>query len=67
MQREKEEKQREVEIAAQLQKEAEDNATDDDRPFSAPSDPALVKYVEEVMEKIQPLSTTREQVAMLAQ
>ncbi|GFR96246.1 armadillo repeat-containing protein 3 [Elysia marginata] len=65
-QREKEEKAREEELAAQREKEAELQGAERP-PFSPPPDPQLVKYVEEVTEKILPLSSTRAQVVALAQ
>ncbi|XP_052278834.1 armadillo repeat-containing protein 3-like isoform X2 [Dreissena polymorpha] len=65
-QQEKEEKQREEELAAQLQREAEAISAAENKPFEAPCDPTLLKYIEEVSEKIQPLPTSREQVKALA-
>ena len=65
-QREREEKAREEELAAQREKEAELQGAE--RPaFCPPPDPQLVKYVEEVTEKILPLPSTRAQVTALAQ
>ncbi|KAK3779638.1 hypothetical protein RRG08_040361 [Elysia crispata] len=65
-QREKEEKAREEELAAQREKEAELQGAERP-PFTPPPDPQLVKYVEEVTEKILPLPSTRAQVVALAQ
>ena len=65
-QQEREEKQKEEELQAQLQKEAEAISAADSRPYECPCDSTLLKYIEEVMEKIQPLPTTREQVKALA-
>ncbi|XP_071087900.1 armadillo repeat-containing protein 3-like isoform X1 [Haliotis cracherodii] len=66
-QREREEKQKEEEIQAQLAKEAEAQAAEENKPFTTPEDPALYKYMEDVMDKIQPLPTTRLQVVALAE
>ncbi|PVD34217.1 hypothetical protein C0Q70_05483 [Pomacea canaliculata] len=65
-QREKEEKQREEELAAQAQKEAEAIAGKDKNTLEPPSDPSFVRYLEEVHEKVLPLSTTVEQITVLA-
>lgn len=65
-QREKEEKAREEELAAQREKEAE-LQNSEKAPFVPPPDPALVKYIEEVVEKILPLTCTKAQVAALAE
>lgn len=65
-QREKEEKQREEELAAQAQKEAEVLAGKDKNTLEPPSDPSFVRYLEEVHEKVLPLSTTVEQITVLA-
>lgn len=65
-QQEREERLREEEHQAQLQREAEAISNADNRPFDPPCDPTLYKYIEEVVEKIQPLPTTREQVTALA-
>ncbi|XP_052795764.1 armadillo repeat-containing protein 3-like isoform X3 [Mya arenaria] len=65
-QQEREEKQREEELQAQLQREAEAISAAENKPFEAPCDSTLLKYIEEVTEKIQPLPTTREQVKALA-
>ncbi|KAL5011438.1 hypothetical protein ScPMuIL_009989 [Solemya velum] len=65
-QKDKEDKQREEEIHAQLQRENENMNGEDSQPFVAPADPTLVKFIEEVTEKIQPLSTTKTQVSALA-
>jgi len=65
-QQEREEKQREEELQAQLQKEAEAILAAENKPYEAPCDSILLKYIEEVSEKIQPLPTTREQVKVLA-
>ena len=65
-QQEREERQREEELQAQLQKEAEALSSAENRPFDPPCDSVLLKYVEEVTEKIQLLPTTREQVKALA-
>jgi len=65
-QQEREEKQREEELAAQLQREAEAISAAENKPFEVPCDASLLKYLEEVGEKIQPLPTTREQVKALA-
>ncbi|XP_067661533.1 armadillo repeat-containing protein 3-like [Haliotis asinina] len=66
-QREREEKQKEEEIQAQLAKEAEAQAAEENKPFTTPADPTLFKYLEDVVEKIQPLATTRLQVVALAE
>ncbi|XP_046553420.1 armadillo repeat-containing protein 3-like [Haliotis rubra] len=66
-QREREEKQKEEEIQAQLAKEAEAQAAEENKPFTTPADPTLFKYMEDVVEKIQPLATTRLQVVALAE
>ncbi|XP_048777082.1 armadillo repeat-containing protein 3-like isoform X2 [Ostrea edulis] len=66
-QKEKEEKQREEELQAQLQKEAEALATSENQPFNPPTDSNLLKYLEEVTERILPLATAAEQVRALAQ
>ncbi|XP_022325530.2 armadillo repeat-containing protein 3-like isoform X1 [Crassostrea virginica] len=65
--KEKEEKQREEELQAQLQKEAEVLASMENQPFNPPTDSNLVKYIEEVTERILPLATPNEQVKALAQ
>ena len=68
-QREKEEKQREEELAAQMQREAEmaaAAAAADPPEFDPPTDPALLKMVEEVTESIMPLPSTKDQVVALA-
>ncbi|XP_064608678.1 LOW QUALITY PROTEIN: armadillo repeat-containing protein 3-like [Liolophura sinensis] len=62
-QREREEKQKEEELQAQLQKEMES----EDKPYSPPPDPSLLKYIEEVVAKIQPIPSLRQQVQVLAQ
>lgn len=66
-QKEKEEKQKEEELQAQLQKEAEALANSENQPFNPPTDSNLVKYIEEVTERILPLATATEQVKALAQ
>ena len=66
-QKEKEEKQKEEELQAMLQKEAENINAMENTPVQPPTDSNLVKYIEEVTEKIQPLPTVREQVTALAQ
>ncbi|XP_076446526.1 armadillo repeat-containing protein 3-like isoform X2 [Babylonia areolata] len=66
-QREKEEKQKEEELAAQLQKEAEALAEKDQKPLEPPTDPAFIKYLEDVTDKILPLPSTKEQIKALAQ
>ena len=53
-------------MAAQREKEAELQGAERP-PFTPPPDPQLVKYVEEVTEKILPLPSTRAQVVALAQ
>ncbi|XP_021356632.1 armadillo repeat-containing protein 3-like isoform X1 [Mizuhopecten yessoensis] len=65
-QRDKEEKQREEEMQAQLLKEAMSQGGRDSKPFESPSDPTLLKYMEEVIEKIQPIPSLHEQVITLA-
>ena len=65
-QREKEERQREEELLAQQQREAEAAAAANQN-FTAPGDQQLIKYMEEVRDRIQPLPTTRDQVVALAQ
>lgn len=65
-QQEREERQREEELQAQLQKEAEAISAAENKPYESPCDSTLLKYIEEVTEKIQPLPTTREQVKALA-
>ncbi|KAL3878968.1 hypothetical protein ACJMK2_031290 [Sinanodonta woodiana] len=65
-QQEREEKQKEEESQAQLQKEAEAINVVQNKPFTMPSDPALVKMIEEVVEKMQPLPSTKDQVKALA-
>ena len=65
-QQEREERQREEELQAQLQREAEAISNADNRPYDPPCDSVLFKFIEEVTEKIQPLTTTREQVKALA-
>ena len=65
-QQEREEKQREEELQAQLQKEAEALSSAESRPYDPPCDSTLLKFIDEVSEKIQPLPTTREQVKALA-
>ncbi|ESP02130.1 hypothetical protein LOTGIDRAFT_111572, partial [Lottia gigantea] len=65
-QKEKEEKQKE-ELQAQLQREADAMAATESHDFIMPCDPGLLSYIDEVMEKIQPLPTSREQVIHLAQ
>ncbi|XP_012938913.1 armadillo repeat-containing protein 3 isoform X2 [Aplysia californica] len=65
-QREKEEKAREEELAAQREKEAELQSAEK-APFTPPPDPQLVKYIEEVSEKILPLPTSKAQVVALAE
>ena len=66
-QREKEERQREEELLAQQQREAEAAAAAEAQGFIAPGDQQLVKYTEEVRDRIQPLPTSRDQVVALAQ
>ncbi|XP_050417691.1 armadillo repeat-containing protein 3 [Patella vulgata] len=65
-QKEKEEKQKE-ELQAQLQKEADAIAAAENLPFVTPADPVLLAYIDEVMEKIQPLPSSREQVIALSE
>ncbi|XP_033742747.1 armadillo repeat-containing protein 3-like isoform X4 [Pecten maximus] len=65
-QRDREEKQREEEMQAQLLKEAMSQGGRENKPFELPADPALLKYMEEVTEKIQPISSVHEQVTTLA-
>ncbi|KAK3599496.1 hypothetical protein CHS0354_006630 [Potamilus streckersoni] len=65
-QQEREEKQKEEESQAQLQKEAEAINVVQNKPFTMPSDPALVKMIEEVVERMQPLASTKDQVKALA-
>jgi hypothetical protein len=60
----KEEKAREEELAA-MQKKQEQDALKK-AVFTLPPDPQLVKYIEEVTEKILPLPTTTSQVTALA-
>ena len=62
--KEKEERQKEEELAAQLAKEQEETV---EKPYVPPTDPVLEKYIKEVMETIQPLPTTREQCIALAE
>ncbi|XP_061165179.1 armadillo repeat-containing protein 3-like isoform X5 [Saccostrea echinata] len=66
-QKEKEEKQKEEELQAQLQKEAEALANSENQPVSPPTDSNLVKYIEEVTDRILPLATATDQVKALAQ
>ncbi|XP_062608563.1 armadillo repeat-containing protein 3-like isoform X1 [Saccostrea cucullata] len=66
-QKEKEEKQKEEELQAQLQKEAEALANSENQPVNPPTDSNLVKYIEEVTERILPLATATDQVKALAQ
>lgn len=66
-QREKEERQREEELLAQQQREAEAAAAAEAQGFTVPGDQQLVKYTEEVRDRIQPLPTSRDQVVALAQ
>jgi hypothetical protein len=65
-QQEREEKQREEELQAQLQREAEAISAAENKPYEAPCDSTLLKFIDEVVDKIQPLPTTREQVKALA-
>ncbi|XP_053398828.1 armadillo repeat-containing protein 3-like isoform X3 [Mercenaria mercenaria] len=65
-QQEREEKQREEELQAQLQREAEAISAAENKPYEPPCDSTLLKFIDEVVEKIQPLPTTREQVKALA-
>lgn len=65
-QQEREERQREEELQAQLQREAEAISAAENKPFEPPCDSALLKCIDEIIEKIQPLPTTREQVKALA-
>ncbi|KAL4230819.1 Armadillo repeat-containing protein 3 [Mactra antiquata] len=65
-QQEREERQREEELQAQLQREAEAISAAESKPYETPCDSTLLKYIDEVVEKIQPLPTTREQVKALA-
>ena len=58
--KEQEEKQKEEEAAQQKEETAEEE-------YSPPCDSNLLKYVEEVKERIQPLPTSRDQVVALAQ
>ena len=64
-QREREERQREEELLAQQQREAELAAGQG--PFTPPGDPTLMKYIEEVQERVAPLPSTKHQVVALAQ
>ncbi|KAK3099626.1 hypothetical protein FSP39_007188 [Pinctada imbricata] len=66
-QKEKEEKQREEELQAQLQREAENISQTENQPVQPPTDSNLLKYVEEVTERIMPLPSVKEQVTALAQ
>ena len=61
--REKEEKLKEEEQSNQ--KDAENMS--EQPPFSLPGDPQLLKYIEEVQERIAPLPSTKDQVVALAQ
>ncbi len=65
--REQEERQREEELLAQQQREAEAAAAEGGASFTTPGDQQLVKYIEEVKDRIQPLPTSRDQVVALAQ
>ncbi|ELT95018.1 hypothetical protein CAPTEDRAFT_165326 [Capitella teleta] len=64
-QREREEKQKEEEQHAQQQREAEVSTSQG--PFIAPGDPSLIKYIDEVQERVAPLPSTKCQVVALAQ
>lgn len=44
----------------------EEEATSEAQVFSPPGDPALMKDIEDIQERIQPLPTTRDQVTALA-
>jgi len=54
-------------LQAQLLKEAMSQGGGESKPFEPPYDTQLVKYLEEVVEKIQPISSVREQVILLAE
>ncbi|XP_067948089.1 armadillo repeat-containing protein 3-like [Watersipora subatra] len=60
-----EEKEREEE-EQRLREAEEASQKENDKPFVPPADPQLLKYIDEVNEKIMPLPTTREQVVALA-
>ncbi len=59
-QKEKEEKAKEEEIPTPKEEVVEEE-------FTLPADNMLLKYVEEIRERIQPLPTSRDQVVALAQ
>jgi hypothetical protein len=64
-QREKEEKLKEEEQVQAVQKDVDNMA--EQPPFTLPGDPQLLKYIEEVQERVAPLPSTKDQVVALAQ
>ena len=60
------ERDREDKKEEDVTKEAEETPPEV-QPFSPPGDPQLIKDIDEVRDRIQPLPTTRDQVAALAQ
>ena len=67
LQKEKEEKVKDEESNTAPKEPDTSAASASDQPFVMPGDNALMKYVDEIQDKIAPLPTSRDQVVALAQ
>ena len=59
----REQRKKEVEVAQEKKEEEEEEK---EEVYVVPSDSQFCKYVEEIMEKIHPLTSTREQILALS-